>query len=66
MRSIWDIVEEWLKGHEDRSVTFTHGGEGGRWYCELLDEDDNAYGEAGDEPIEALIGAWGVRQEQRA
>lgn len=66
MRSIWEIVEEWLNVHEDRSVTFKHGGDGGRWYCELLDEEDRAYGDAGDEPIEALVGAWGVLQERRA
>lgn len=63
MKSIWDLVREWLMGHEDRSVTFKHGGEGGRWFCELLDEDDRAYGGAGDSQDEAIVDAWGVMLE---
>lgn len=66
MRDPWDIVKGWLMGSDSRSVEFTHGGDGGKWYCLLRDEDDDTYDGAGHDHTEALIEAWGAMMESRA
>lgn len=57
MKDIWDVIREWLAGHGNRRVTFTHGSRGGRWFCELVDEKDRVYSEPGVSQDEALFNA---------
>lgn len=59
MRDIWDIVRDWLMGTDDRRMEFSHGGEGGKWYCVLREDGQDDFDGAGHTHSEALIEAWG-------
>ncbi len=64
MRSVWDILQAWLMGDQARYVQISHGGEGGAWYAQLIDDNAGTNVDAtGDTHEQALAAAWEAMQK---
>lgn len=56
MISDYDLVMWWLANHQDRKIELSHGGEGGRFYARLIDEDGESPNDGAGDTVERAIG----------